>query len=166
MSIDPLDARLITLVSEQAGISVVECARRLGVARATAQGRLDRLRRSGVIASEAPSIDPAALGYPLRTFCTIQIRQSIGHQRVAEGLTLIPELLELHTITGDADMMATIVTRSTNDLQRVLDLMSNTEGVARVSTRLALESHFRNRTLPLVQSAVAGEADPAPQQRA
>ncbi|QBE48815.1 Lrp/AsnC family transcriptional regulator [Leucobacter triazinivorans] len=166
MSIDRLDARLITLVSEQSGISVVECARRLGVARATAQGRLDRLRRSGVIASEAPSIDPAALGYPLRTFCTIQIRQSIGHQRVAEGLTLIPELLELHTITGDADMMATIVTRSTNDLQRVLDLMSNTEGVARVSTRLALESHFRNRTLPLVQSAVAGEADPAPQQRA
>ncbi|WP_053382967.1 Lrp/AsnC family transcriptional regulator [Leucobacter celer] len=160
MSIDQLDARLITLVSDHAGISVVECARRLGVARATAQGRLDRLRRTGIIASEAPSIDPAALGYPLRTFCTIQIRQSIGHQRVAEGLTRIPELVELHTITGDADMMATIVTRSTNDLQRVLDLMSNTEGVARVSTRLALESHFKNRTLPLVQSAVEPEAEP------
>ncbi|QYM74790.1 Lrp/AsnC family transcriptional regulator [Leucobacter luti] len=157
MSIDQLDVRLITLISEEAGISVVECARRLGVARATAQGRLDRLRRTGVIASEAPSIDPAALGYPLRTFCTIQIQQSVGHQRVAEGLAKIPELLELHTITGDYDMMATIVSRSTHDLQRVLDQMSNTEGVARASTRLALESHFKNRTLPLVRSTVPEE---------
>lgn len=154
--IDPLDARLISLLSEHTGISIVECARRLGVARATAQGRLNRLRRTGVIASEAPSIDPAAIGYPIRTFCTIQIRQTIGHIRVAEGLERIPELLELHTVTGDADMVATIVSRSTSDLQRVLDLMSNTEGVARVSTRLALDSHFKNRTLPLVQAAVRG----------
>ncbi|WP_256385998.1 hypothetical protein [Leucobacter sp. wl10] len=36
----------------------------------------------------------------------------------------------------------------------MLDLMSNTEGVARVSTRLSLESHFKNRTLPLVQATV------------
>lgn len=158
MAIDQLDVRLITLISENAGISVVECARRLGVARATAQGRFDRLRRTGVIASEAPSIDPAALGYPLRTFCTIQIQQSVGHQRVAAGLARIPELLELHTITGDYDMMATIVSRSTHDLQRVLDLMSSTEGVARASTRLALESHFKNRTLPLVHSVLLGEA--------
>lgn len=154
MAIDQLDVSLITLISEKPGISVVECARRLGVARATAQSRLDRLRRTGVIASEAPSIDPAALGYPLRTFCTIQIRQSIGHQRVAEGLSQIPEVVDLHTVTGDSDMMATIVSRSTSDMQRVLDLMSSTEGVARTFTRLTLENHFRNRTLPLVQNSV------------
>ena len=156
MSIDQLDVQLITLVSEHTGISVVECARRLGVARATAQGRLDRLRRSGVIASEAPTIDPEALGFPLRTFCTLQIRQSIGHHRVAEGLARIPEIVDLHTITGDYDMIATIVSRSTRDMQRVLDLLSNTEGVARVSTRLALESHLENRTLPLVRTCAPG----------
>ena len=156
MSIDQLDVQLITLVSEHTGISVVECARRLGVARATAQGRLDRLRRSGVIASEAPTIDPEALGFPLRTFCTLQIRQSIGHHRVAEGLARIPEIVDLHTITGDYDMIATIVSRSTRDMQRVLDLVSNTEGVARVSTRLALESHLENRTLPLVRTCAPG----------
>lgn len=154
MSIDQLDVALITLISEHPGTSVVECARRLGVARATAQSRLDRLRRTGVIASEAPTIDPVALGYPLRTFCTIQIRQSIGHQRVAEGLARIPEVVDLHTVTGDSDMMATIVSRSTEDMQRVLDLMSGTEGVARTFTRLTLENHFRDRTLPLVQHAI------------
>ncbi|MGK0722614.1 Lrp/AsnC family transcriptional regulator [Leucobacter sp. W1478] len=156
MPIDRLDARLITLISEDAGISVVECARRLGVARATAQARLDRLRRTGVISSSAPRIDPDALGYPIRVSCSILIHQSVGHQKVSEGLSQIPELIELHTVTGDADMMSTIVARSTRDLQRVLDLMSKTEGVARVSSRLVIETHLHERTLPLVHSA-AGE---------
>lgn len=153
MSIDQLDADLIALISEEAGISVVECARRLGIARATAQGRLDRLRRSGIISSMAPHIDPTALGYPIRSFCSILIQQSVGHKRVAEGLAQIPEIIELHTATGDADMMATIVAQSTQDLQRVFDLMSRAEGVDRVSSRFALGTHFEGRTLPLVRKA-------------
>lgn len=156
MSIDQLDARLIALISEEAGISVIESSRRLGVARATVQARLDRLRRTGVIFSDAPHIEPRALGYPIRVSCSILIHQSIGHQRVAEGLARIPELLELHTVTGDADMMATIVARTTHDLQRVLDLISKTEGVSRSSTRLVLETHLRDRTLPLVHTTAAG----------
>lgn len=153
MSIDQLDARLITLISEQAGISVVECARKLGVARATVQSRIDRLRRSGVLRSMAPHVDPAALGYPIRAFCSLHIDQSVGHQQVAEGLARIPELLELHTATGETDMITSVVARSTRDLQRVLDLISHTPGVARVSSRLALGTYFEGRTLPLVQAA-------------
>ena len=153
LQIDELDARLIRLLSDEAGISIVECARRLGVARATAQSRLDKLRSRGVITSEAPSIDPAALGYPLRTYCIIQVRQTINHDVIAERLSRIPEMLDLDTITGDFDMMATVVSRSTVDLQRVLDLISNTDGILRVPTRLTLASHFRNRILPLVAQA-------------
>ncbi|MGR4010575.1 Lrp/AsnC family transcriptional regulator [Leucobacter sp. 1207-22] len=154
MAIDVLDARLITLISEEAGISVVECARRLGIARATAQGRLDRLRKTGVIKSMAPHIDPVALGFPIRCFCSVQIDQRIGHDRVSVGLEAIPELLELHTATGDADLFAAIVARSTHDLQRVLDLVATAPGVIRVSSQLVLGTHFMGRTLPLVKAAL------------
>ncbi len=161
MNIDSLDVRLITLLCTDTGISVIESARRLGVARATVQSRLDKLRASGVISSEAPSIDPSALGFVLRTFCTIQVRQDVSHTTIAEGLARIPEITELHTITGDFDMMASFVSRSTIDLQRVLDLISNTDGVIRVSTRIALATHFTNRTLPLVHSAPQPSSAPS-----
>lgn len=157
MTIDRLDARLIALISEETGISVVECARRLGVARATVQARLDRLRRSGVISSAAPHIDPRALGYPIRISSSILIDQTVGHRRVAEGLARIPELIELHTVTGDADMIATIVARSTEDLQRVIDLVATTEGISRTWSRLVLETHLRDRAIPLVHSTAATE---------
>lgn len=166
MSIDQLDARIITLISEETGISVVECARRLGVARATVQGRLDRLRHTGVISSMAPRIDPVALGYPIRSTCSILIHQSVGHHKVAEGLRKIPELIELHTSTGDADMMATIVSKSTQHLQHVLDLMSRTPGIDRVSSRLALGTHFEERTLPLVQMTTQQRDTAAARKRA
>ena len=47
MSIDALDARLITLLTEEPRIGVLEASRRLGVARGTVQARLDRLQRAG-----------------------------------------------------------------------------------------------------------------------
>ena len=45
--IDPLDRRLIGLLVEEPRIGVLECARRLGVARGTVQARLERYYGKG-----------------------------------------------------------------------------------------------------------------------
>ena len=56
--IDALDARLLRELDAEPRMGVLELSRRLGVARATAQARLDRLVKRGVIASFAPHIEP------------------------------------------------------------------------------------------------------------
>ena len=61
--LDALDARLIALLADEPRIGVLECSRRLGVARGTVQARLDRLSTRGVIRGFGPEVDPAALGY-------------------------------------------------------------------------------------------------------
>ena len=129
--IDNLDARLIALLAEHPRIGVLESARRLRVARGTVQARLDRLAARGVIRGYGPDIAPAALGYGVTAFVTLEIRQPGGHDPVAERLTEIPEVLEVHTITGASDMLCRVVARSNADLQRVLDSI-----VDRKSTRL------------------------------
>ena len=43
VQLDELDARLIELLAEEPRIGVLECSRRLGVARGTVQARLDKL---------------------------------------------------------------------------------------------------------------------------
>ena len=45
--IDDLDARLLALLHDEPRIGVLECARRLHVARGTAQARLDKLVSRG-----------------------------------------------------------------------------------------------------------------------
>ena len=159
--IDGLDGRLIELLAAEPRIGVLECSRRLGVARGTVQARLDRMVQNGVIRGFGPEIDPAALGYDVTAFVTLQIRQVGGHDPVAERLAGIPEVIEAHTITGAGDMLCRIVARSNRDLQRVIDVIVDVEGVERASTVIALATPVRQRSLPLVQVA-AGSTRSAP----
>jgi len=155
MSVDDLDARLITLLSEQPQIGVLGASRALGVARGTVQARLDRLQRQGVITGFAPHVDPSAMGFPVTAFCTLEIRQGRGHDPVVAHLSGIPEVLEAHTITGSGDLWIRVVARDNADLQRVIDRVVDDGHVVRASTVIALASQIAYRTLPLVQAASA-----------
>src|SRR5215475_1798011 len=159
-SVDALDARLLALLAEEPRIGVLECARRLSVARGTVQARLDKLTDRGVIRGYGPEISPAALGYAVTAFVTLEIRQSRGHDPVTEHLAGIPEVLEAYTITGTGDMSCRIVARSNADLQRVIDQIVSFPEIVRTSTIIALAEQIRYRTLPLV-AAAARRAAPA-----
>lgn len=155
MAIDRLDGRLIRLLAEEPRIGVLECSRRLGVARGTVQARLDRLRVRGVVRGFGPQVDPAALGYPVTAFATLEISQGQG-QDVREHLSAVPEVLEMHTTTGQGDMLCRIVARSNADLQRVIDRVVGFDGIVRASTAIALENPVVYRVLPLVEQASEG----------
>jgi putative peptidoglycan lipid II flippase len=154
-SIDPLDAALIELLASEPRVGALEASRRLGVARGTVQARLDRMRDRGVITGYGPDVDPAAVGYEVTAFVTLEISQAGGHDPVADRLAAIPEVLEVHTITGAGDMLCRVVARTNADLQRVLDAIVSARGVVRASTVISLATQVSYRVLPLVRAASA-----------
>jgi DNA-binding Lrp family transcriptional regulator len=158
--IDRLDARLIDLLTARPRIGVLDASRRLGVARGTVQARLDRLRSRDVIIGFGPDVDPAALGYGVTAFVTLEIRQAGGHDPVTDRLALIAEVLEAHTITGPGDMLCRVVARDNADLQRVIDAIVDVPGVVRTSTVIVLAAPVKYRVLPLVHAAAAATAAP------
>jgi DNA-binding Lrp family transcriptional regulator len=151
--VDHIDVALIELLAAEPRVGVLEASRRLGVARGTVQARLERMQERGVITGYGPDIDPAALGYEVTAFITLEIRQAGGHDPVAERLAAIPEVLEAHTITGAGDMLCRVVARSNADLQRVLDAIVSTAGVVRSATLISLATQMSYRVLPLVRAA-------------
>jgi DNA-binding Lrp family transcriptional regulator len=153
--IDELDARLVALLTAEPRVGVLEASRRLGVARGTVQARLDRMAASGVITGYGPDVDPVALGHGVTAFVTLEIRQAGGHDPVATGLAAIPEVLEVHTITGAGDMLCRAVARTNADLQRVIDAIVDVPGVVRTATVIALDTPVPYRTLPLVRATAA-----------
>jgi len=156
--IDGLDARLIDLLAAEPRVGVLEASRRLSVARGTVQARLDRLQSRSVITGYGPDVDPAALGYGVTAFVTLEIRQAGGHDPVTSKLALIAEVLEAHTITGAGDMLCRVVARDNADLQRVIDAMVDVPGVVRTSTVIALAAPIGYRVLPLVRAAARAGA--------
>ncbi len=152
---DALDVRLLEVFTQEPRIGVLEASRRVGVARGTAQARLDKLVGAGVITDWGPNLSPEALGFPVTAFLTLEIRQGAGHDTVAAHLAAIPEVLEAYTITGAGDMWARVVARSNADLQRVIDQVLADPGINRSTTVIALADQIRHRVLPLARAADA-----------
>ena len=119
---------------------------------------MDRKRPYGdaVVTGYGPDVDPVALGYRVTGFVTLEIRQVGGHDPVAERLAGIPEVLEVHTITGPGDMLCRVVARTNSDLQWVIDAIVAVAGVVRASTVIALATPVPYRVLPLVRASAAG----------
>lgn len=156
---DDLDARLIALFAAEPRIGVLEASRRLGVARGTVQARLDRLAATGVVTGWGPDVSPAALGFPVSAFLTLEIRQDAGggHDAVGAHLAAIPEVLEAHTTTGAGDLWVRVVARSNTDLQRVIDRVLADPAIVRSTTVIALATQVGYRTLPLVGRAAQAD---------
>jgi DNA-binding Lrp family transcriptional regulator len=161
VEIDDLDSRITELFTDNPRMSVLEASRVLSVARATVSARLDRMQRHGVIAGWGPRLDPGPLGYGVTAFCSLIIHQDSGHDAVAEALAEIPEIQEVHTVSGESDLLARVTARSNADLQRVIDSIISTRTVIRSSTVIVLNTHFEGRTLPLMRAAA--RHSPAPQ---
>jgi len=157
-AVDPLDARILSLFAAQPRIGVLEASRRLGVARGTVQARLDRLADRGVVRGWGPDVEPAALGYQVTAFVTLEIRQG-AHRQIEARLAQVPEVLEGHTITGAGDMLVRIVARTNSDLQNVVDSVLSIDGVERSNTVIVLATGVPYRVLPLVGEAAAATRD-------
>ena len=84
---------------------------------------------------------------------SLEIRQRQGHASVVAHLAAIPEVLEIHSITGVGDLIVRVVARNNADLGRVIDRMIDDVHVIRANTSMCLVSHLDYRTGPLVDAA-------------
>ncbi|MDX6201051.1 MAG: hypothetical protein QOJ83_551, partial [Frankiales bacterium] len=119
MQPDDLDLSLLRMLVEEPRAGTREYARVLGVARGTVQARLSRLENNDVIATYAPSIRPAALGFSVSAYIHLHLAQG-KLDVVVERLRDIPEVLEAFTTTGEADMVCRAVARDNAHLEDIL----------------------------------------------
>lgn len=153
--IDALDARLIRALCDTPRAGVMELARQLGVARGTVQARLDKLQQRGVICGFDPDLDLQEMGYGVLAFVTLEIHQA-QLVDVAQRLSVVPEVIEIHSITGTGDLLCRVVARTNSHLQQIISRILHVPGIGRTSTQIALTQHLRHRVLPIVELAIDG----------
>ncbi len=128
MTISAKDEQLITLLRENARFSVSELARRLNVSRTTAQVRLEKLQRSGVIAGYTVRLSDQARDSLIRAL--VMIKSTPANRADTEvALGKIDSLITLYSISGAFDLVAEITTHSVAELDRIIDRIGTLEGV-------------------------------------
>ena len=147
--IDRVDARLLLALIDEPRATVLALAQRLGLSRNTVQARLAKLEQPSALASAERRIEPAALGYPLTAFIMVQVTQrKLADLAVALGR--IPEIVEVHGLSGQTDLLVRAVATDAEDLYRVAGQILATPGVDRTTTALVMRTLVDYRLSPLL----------------
>ncbi|WP_277068873.1 Lrp/AsnC family transcriptional regulator [Saccharomonospora viridis] len=149
--VDEVDAKLLLELTRHPRATTLALADRVGISRNTAQSRLTRLEGSTLDSFER-RIPPASLGYPLTAFITAQVTQR-RLDEVAEALAEIPEVLEVHGISGPVDLLIHVVARDADDLYRIAGRILAIPGIERTNTSLVMRRLVDYRITPLLRRA-------------
>ncbi|WP_432570053.1 Lrp/AsnC family transcriptional regulator [Kineococcus sp. SYSU DK005] len=153
--IDALDARILLALDEDPDATVLALARALGVARNTVSSRLARMGAGGVLGEVSRRLDPAALGCGTVAFVSVALSQASSERTIAQ-LRTVPEVVEMHSTTGEADLLLKVVARDTDDLHRLTRALLGVEGVVRTSTAISLAQELPTRYRELLVRVARG----------
>lgn len=150
-ALDSIDRNVIATLRLYPRCSMTELARRVGVARGTALSRLRRLEDEGIIRGYGPDLDGAQIGYAVTSFTTLEIFQNTLAATLSQ-LEEIPEVMEVHTVTGTGDLLCRVVAQSNDHLHEVIQRIVAIPEVARSSSDLCLTTALRRDLADLITS--------------
>lgn len=141
---DETDAKLLALLGENARAPVAILARKLGLARSTVQARLDRLEATGVIAGYGLRLGEGAARAPIRAtvLLTLEPRATAA---VLARLGAMAQVEAAHTASGRFDLVVTLATRSTAELDDTLDRIGEIDGVRASESLIHLSTKIDRR---------------------
>lgn len=154
-TVDDTDRRILLALVDEPRASIAAIAERLGLARNTVQSRVSTLEQQQVLRNYDRRVHGAAIGYPLTVFMAAHVDQPRITQ-VVEGLADIPEIIQAHSLSGQADVLLRLLCKDTDDLYRVTQLVLATEGVVRTETWMSMGELIPFRLSPLLERDQTG----------
>ena len=151
-NLDRVDLELLTALSTDPRATVVALSDRLGMSRNTVQARMARLERAGVFLSYERAISSAALGFPIEAFVNVIVRQA-DLPRIGQELVHIPEIIQVHGLSGQVDLLVRVACRDTQHLFETDARILAIEGVERTETSLVMGEVIGYRVGPLMELA-------------
>lgn len=134
---DAIDRRLISELQINGRASVPQLAELLGVARATAQKRLDRLIADGTIKGFTVKLRDNAHDELIRAFMLIELSANNIKSTIA-SIKRVPGLAVVSNTNGIWDMIAEVEVATINELNDVISKIRAQEGVTKSETFIIL----------------------------
>ncbi len=150
--LDAIDIRILTEIQEDASLSNVELAERVGLSPSPCLARVRALEKAGVIARRVALLDPVLLGVGVSVFIQVTLEKQTESllKSFEAAMARFPEVMECYLMTGDSDYLLRVVVQDTVALQQfIVDRLSKTRGVANIKSSFALKQVKYKTALPL-----------------
>lgn len=136
-SIDELDIRILSILSEDARTSYREVAKKLDIASGTVYNRIRKMTDNGIIKGYIPLLDYGKLGYDLTVLILIQV-EGEHLTNVEEMLATSGEVLTVYDITGEFDVAVVARFKNTKSMNAFIKSTLKIPYIRRTVTNVVL----------------------------
>jgi DNA-binding Lrp family transcriptional regulator len=144
MSLDEIDARIVTALIRDARASYAVIGNEVGLSAPAVKRRVDRLRASGAITGFSARVDPVALGWTTEAYVELYCRGRTSPADIAAAVSKHPEITDACTVTGEADALLHIRAADVRHFERVMERIGAEPFVVRTRSVIVL-SRLVNR---------------------
>ena len=151
-SLDAIDARILSLIQEDAALSVAEIADRVGLSSSPCWRRIKRMEETGIITRRVTLLDTQKLGLDFEVVANVKL--SLPSKENLEAFENLvqdwPEVIECMTVTGAIDYIVHVLTTDMHAYDQFLrEKLLGSGLVSDVQSRIIIRVAKRTTAVPL-----------------
>ena len=152
MELDTIDARILTELQSDGGLTNAELAERVGLSPSPCLRRVKLLTDAGVIKKRVALVDGNTIDLKVSVFIHVTLEKQI-EENLSEFEAAIearPEVVECYLMTGESDYLLRVVVPDLEAYERFLmEHLTRIPGVSNIKSSFALNQVKYSTALPL-----------------
>jgi Lrp/AsnC family leucine-responsive transcriptional regulator len=147
---DEIDLHILAILQEKARIPNVEVAREVGMAPSAVLERIRKLEKHEIIDGYEVRLNPKRFRRSLVAFITVIPEKNADDRTLGAQLAQLPEVQEVHQISGEDGFLIKVRTADTQDLGKLLrQRIRALAGVQTTKTSIALSTIKETARIPI-----------------
>jgi Lrp/AsnC family transcriptional regulator len=149
--LDRLDLGLLEALQHDGTLSIAQLGERVGLSTTPCWKRVKRLEDEGFITQRVAIVDRKKVGLPVTVFVSVRTSQhdEVWLAKFTAAVTSMPEVLELHRMSGDVDYLLKVTTTSIDGFDRFYKKLIQLGPLTGVSSAFSMEQIKSTTALPL-----------------
>lgn len=123
-TLDKTDQKILSILQQNARISMTELAERVGLSTTPITERVKRMEREDIIKGYFTQVNPQAVGQNLLVFVEIKLTAKSGDifEEFRREVLKFPQILECHLVSGEYDYL---IKARLNDMSQYRSMLSS-----------------------------------------
>ncbi|HSG60474.1 MAG TPA: Lrp/AsnC family transcriptional regulator [Pseudomonadales bacterium] len=150
MALDNYDRKILQLLQGDAGLSVGDVADRVGMSKSACWRRIQKFEQDGIIKQRVTLLNADKVNLPLMVYISIRTNKHNAEWsgNFREVVSNIPEILEVHRMSGDLDYLIKAVVSDMPGYDRLYQQLIKAD-LFDVSSSFVMETMKQTTELPL-----------------
>ncbi len=150
MIIDDISLKILKILQEKARIPNIEVARQVGMAPSAVLERIRKLEKQGIIDGYEVRLNPERFNRDLVAFVFVKTEKQTLEMKTGKALAEIPEVQDVHYISGDDCWLVKLRVSDTKSLAKILrEKITHIESVKSTKSAIALSTLKENSGISL-----------------